>query len=53
MGVIALASEQLSAELVLQLLDGAREGRLRDVAALGGAREVQSLGDGDEIVDLV
>ena len=44
-GVAALAREQQPAELVLELLDGAGQRRLGDVALLGGAREVQRLAD--------
>jgi len=32
----ALTSEELSAQLLFQLLDGSRERRLRDVTLLGG-----------------
>ena len=45
---IALAAEQLAAELFLQLLDGARERRLRDVTLFGGAGEVQQSGYSQE-----
>ena len=38
---------------LLEKLDRPRERRLRDVAALGGAREVQFLGDREEVADLV
>src|SRR5829696_6243905 len=49
----ALAVEQRAAELALEKLDRPRQRRLRDVAALGGAGEVQFLGDRQEIADLV
>ena len=39
--VLALAPQQLAAELILELLDGARQGGLGDVALLGRAREIQ------------
>jgi hypothetical protein len=38
---VALAPEELPAEFVLEQLDGARERWLRDVALLGGAREIE------------
>jgi hypothetical protein len=50
---IALASKQLAAQLFLELLDGTRQRRLRDVTLLGRAREVQQTGDGQEVSDLV
>ena len=53
MRVRPLAVEQRPAELALEKLDRPRQRRLRDVAALGGAREVQFLGDGEEVADLV
>ena len=52
-GVVALAAEQRAAQLVLEPLDGAGQRRLRDVAGLGRAREVQRLADGQEIADLM
>ena len=48
-----LASEQVAAELVLELLDGARQRGLRDVAFLGGAREIQQPRDREEVSDLM
>ena len=48
-----LAVEERPAELALEKLDRPRQRRLRDVAALGGAREVQFLGDGEEVANLV
>src|SRR5215813_2965728 len=53
MGSRPLAMEQEPAELVLQQLDGARERRLRHVAFLGRAGEVQLLAQGEEIPDLM
>ena len=52
-GARPLAAEQIAAQLAFQQLDGARQRRLRDVALLGGAREVQRPGDSQEIPDLV
>jgi hypothetical protein len=52
-GEMALAAEQEPAQLLLELLDGAGERRLGDVALLGGAREVERLADREEIADLV
>src|SRR5262249_33882118 len=48
-----LAMEQEAAELVLQELDGTRERRLRHVAFLGRAGEVQLLAQGEEIPNLM
>jgi hypothetical protein len=53
MRIRALAVEQRTAELALEKLDRPRQRWLRDVAALGGAREVQFLGDGEEVANLV
>ena len=53
MGVGALAMKQRAAHLLLELLDGARQRRLRHVAALGGAREIQVLAQSEEITDLM
>jgi hypothetical protein len=50
---MTLAPEQQSAELLLELLDGAGQGRLGDVALLGGARKVQGLADCEEVADLM
>jgi hypothetical protein len=52
-GEVALAPEQESAELVLQLLDGAGERRLGDVTLLGRAGEVQGLAYREEVADLM
>ena len=46
------ALEQLRAQLRLQRLDLLAQRRLADVQALGGAGEVQFLGDGDEIAQV-
>jgi hypothetical protein len=48
-----LAPEQQAAKLVLQLLDRAGERRLRHVALVRRAREVQRPGHGQEIADLM
>jgi hypothetical protein len=45
--------EQRSTEFHLQILDGARERRLRDVALLRRAREVARLGNRQEILQLM
>src|SRR5262252_6438742 len=50
---MALAVKKRTAELSLQLLNRARERRLRNVTLLGGAREVQLLGDREKIPDLM
>ena len=49
----ALAMKQRAAHLLLELLDGARQRRLRHVAALGRAGEIQVLAQREEIADLV
>jgi hypothetical protein len=46
------ALEQPHAQLRLQRADLLAQRRLGDVQALGGAREVQLLGDGDEIAQV-
>jgi hypothetical protein len=40
MGQVPLGPEQKAAQLLLELLDGAGQDRLRDIASLGGAREI-------------
>ena len=50
---LALAAKQVAAELFLELLDGAGQRRLGDVAFLGGAREIQGARRGQEVADLV
>ena len=50
---VVLAPQQQPAELLLELMHGARQRRLRDVAALCRAREVQGLAEREEIADLV
>ena len=49
----ALAPEQVAAEFGLQLLDGAGQRRLGDVAFFRGAREVERTADRQEVADLV
>ncbi len=44
--------EQLHAERRLERLDPLAERRLGDVQPLGGAAEVQLLGDGDEVAEV-
>jgi hypothetical protein len=48
-----LPVKQKTAELLLQQLDGARQGRLRHVALLGRAGEVELLAEDEEVSDLV
>src|SRR6516164_1354102 len=50
---MALAVKQRAPKLPLQLLNRARERRLRDVALLGGTREVQLLCDCEKITNLM
>src|SRR3990172_8990965 len=52
-GQVAFAPEQLPTELLLELLDGARERRLGDVAFLSGTREIQDACHRQEISHLV
>ena len=52
-GQVALAPEQQAANLVLQLLDGATERRLGDIALLGGPREVAGFANSQEIADVM
>jgi len=53
MGQISLAPEQLSAELFLQQLDGARQGWLRDMALLGGVGKIPRRADREEVLYLI
>ena len=48
-----LTSQQQPAELLLKLVHGARQCRLRNIAVLCRAREVQGLTDRQEVADLV
>ena len=47
-----VALDQLDAELGLELLELGRQGRLADVAGLGGPAEVAVLVDGDEVLQV-
>ena len=47
------AAKQVAAELGLELLDRPRQRRLRDVALVGGAREVEHARDGEEVANLM
>src|SRR5260370_42818 len=49
----AFAPEQVAAEFGLELLDRPCQRRLRDVALVGGAREIQRPRDGEEVTYLV
>jgi len=53
LGLRTLAPEQVSAELTFELADGAGEGRLGDVALLGGPREIERSRHGEEVADLM
>src|SRR5581483_2270185 len=53
MGIAAFTMDKGSAELVLQVPDRPRQGRLRDVAALGGAGEVERIGERQKVANLV
>src|SRR5215831_11801828 len=48
-----LAPEKIAAKLALQLLDGPRQRRLRHIALVGRAREVEDVRDREEIPDLM
>ena len=53
MGEVALAAEQQAADLVLELLDGAAQGGLGDIAGFRRPREVQGLADRQKIPDVM
>jgi hypothetical protein len=53
MGVAAFAMEERSTEFVLQLLDGARQRGLADIALLRGSREIERAGQRHKISDLL
>jgi hypothetical protein len=49
----SLAVKKQPSKLLLEKLDGARQGGLRHIAPLGCAREIQLLGHREEITNLV
>ena len=49
----ALAPEKVATQFRLELLDGAGQRRLGDVALIGPAREIQRPADRHEIADLM
>ena len=49
----SLAVKKQPSKLFLEKLDGARQGRLRHIAPLGCAREIQLLGHREEITNLM
>ena len=51
--VIALAVEELAAQLVLQVDDCPRQRRLRDVSPLGSAREIERVTHREKVANLV
>ena len=53
MGQLALAAQQQPAKLLFELLDRAGQCRLRDMALLGRAGEIQRVGDRQKIADLM
>src|SRR5215471_1976000 len=53
MRVSALAADQHSAKLLLELLNGTRQRGLRHVAAFGGPREIQGIAQGQIVSDLM
>jgi len=50
---MAVADDQQSSKLVLELLHGARERRLRHVASLGRARKIQRLAQREKVLNLI
>ena len=50
---LALAAQQQAAKLLFELLDRAGQRRLRDMALLGRAGEIQRVGDRQKIADLM
>jgi hypothetical protein len=50
--VSLVPAEQLATKLGFEFLDGASEGWLGDVAVLGGAMEIECLGDCQKISNL-
>ncbi len=50
---VALAPEEVATQLFLELLDGARERRLRHVAFFRGPCEIQDARNSQEISDLM
>ena len=50
---LAITGKQQPAELIFQLLDGARQRRLRDIAALRGTPEIQRLARAEEVTDFM
>jgi hypothetical protein len=53
MSEVALPPQQKPAQFLLKLLDRSRQGGLRHIALLGGAREVERLRHRQKIADLV
>ena len=53
MGEVALAAEEQAADLFLELLNGAAQRRLRDIAFLRRPREIQGLAHCQEISDVM
>jgi len=49
----ALAAEKQPSELLFEKFDGARQRRLRHVAPIARAREIQFLGNCEEVTNLV
>jgi len=50
--LVGAALEQLHFQLILELLDGDREGGLRNEAGFGSAPEVLFARDGDDVLQL-
>src|SRR5262249_41481554 len=53
MGAASFATDQQAAKLLLELLNCARQRRLRDVAPIGGTRKVQRLAQRKKGLDLI
>jgi hypothetical protein len=52
-GEAPLAAEKFATKLGFELLYGARERRLRDMALLCGSSEIERLANGQQVADLV
>jgi hypothetical protein len=53
MRLVAFAMKEAPAQFGLERLDGARQSGLGDIAALGGAREIQLARQSQKIADLL
>jgi hypothetical protein len=51
--MLTLAPQELPTQFVFKRFDGARKGRLGDVALLGRSREIQRVRQGQKVSDLL